>query len=395
MAAWTEAEFKAALAAYSIIISAPSDLDVRALVRMLEGTYSGVSEFLAFAKRLPVLVFKEKVNSEGIITNVEFNIESKRHKNIITEIASGNVGTVYRGSASPNMYKKIVLTEELNTSIREVFLETWIQTVLSLDPCGKVPKIHGLYRDSAPAAPAALAAPAAAGGAGGAGSGAGAPSVTLYIVMEPAGNPLKAYIHDNVPLTFATMKPIYRELGILLQHLQRKYGFYHRDLHRGNVLLNSKGISIIDFGESVIKKWDESGTYRSREYDGALGPEGIYSSFDLLKFLTSMFDFHAEVMSDDHKTQLKHIIGEDIFASIKRVAEKRTVDPSDPDYLFWQTSPIAYGRFPNPRAITDQIAGNPILKPAGFIAYLDSHKGGRRKIRKTQKKKNRGTRGRR
>ena len=44
---------------------------------------------------------------------------------------------------------------------------------------------------------------------------------------------------------------------------------------------------------------------------------------------------------------------------------------------------------------TGLIMANPTLRPAGFIAYLDSHKGGRRKLRKTQKKKNRGTRGRR
>ena len=397
MASWTREEFEVALAAYGHIISpkdVPADIAyAAAIVKMLESDYRGDSEFLAFSERLPVLVFKEKLKPDGIKTKVRFNIESKRHKNIITEIASGNVGTVYSGSAEfdtgLNIYKKIVLTKDLNKSIREVFLETWIQTVLSLDASmvDKIGKVRGLYR----------AAPAAAVGAGGAGGPAPSPSVTLYIVMEPAGMPLKTII--SRPFTFITMKPIYRELGILLQHLQRKYGFYHRDLHRGNVLRKDDSISLIDFGESVIKKWDGLGTYRSTAYDGALGPEGPYSlhsSFDLLKFLTSMIDYHADEMTEEHKGLLIEIIGKDIFASIRRIAGKRIDDSGDPDYLFWQTSPSAYSRFTGPEAATTGlIMANPTLRPAGFIDYLDHHKGGGRKIRKTQKKKNRGTRGRR
>jgi len=120
-------------------------------------------------------------------------------------------------------------------------------------------------------------------------------------------NPLAGGQRD-VP--FSTMANIYDQLGSLLDYLEKTYGFYHRDLHPGNVLLTATGdVKLIDYGRCCLKKLkgDRSGygtTYRAKGYDGDVAPynTGVYR--DLLLFIIGMHSFYSRIMTKKHQQLL-------------------------------------------------------------------------------------------
>ena len=434
-APWDEAAFESAIRQYTKIIlpytaerARTGAAHARSVVRYLEDTYDSEENgfrFIDFVRTLPAI--DVKVNE--IVFNVERAVgapAASTKLNVPSYLGKGATGVIFKGQEKfegaddVNIYKKIVLTgdkEKLDTNIREVFLEAWFHTVLGLDEkkySDKICKIKGLYRNLD--LDAASAAPAAAGGAGAppaeinfsrrsvnfpAGSKA---SVTLFIIMEPAGArmsdilPTLASANIDHKLSFATMKSFYKDLGELLLHLNTKYGFFHRDLHQGNVLIKDKSITMIDYGRCVINKWNKTGTYRSEEYDGELGPLGDvieYSSFDLLQFLVSMVENFMGIFAPLHTRKLMDLIDRRIYTALQSVQKKG-------DAVFWQAYPNCFEKYTidqlklTPLLFLRQLKSNPALAPAGFLAALEAPlKGGRQftiRRRKSRQSRRRGSR---
>ena len=161
------------LDAYDEVIgpNIPGHADV--VIARLDQTKETATYFTDLVKNLQVLSIEES----GQITIFESQRKKKTNMVVLKAVGEGTYGTVFRNQIGDAVYKKILFDADdavgLEESCREVFLESFIQTVLALDPeyGNNVCKIIGLYRESPEAAAARV--------------GAGEPTkLAMYIKME-------------------------------------------------------------------------------------------------------------------------------------------------------------------------------------------------------------------
>jgi serine/threonine protein kinase len=247
----------------------------------------------------------------------------------------------------------------------------------------------------------------------------------IFIIMEPIPSSIDKFIKTaaNVDgnfnalpgglqkVPFLTMENIYVQLGSLLDYLEKTYGFYHRDLHPGNVLLTEGArptIKLIDYGRCKLDKLDgdrtigKAGygtTYRAKGYDGDAPPynTGVYR--DLLLFIIGMHNFYARIMTKDHQTILLDIVGPrdtgptSSYTTLRgflNYYKQLNVDAGNRDFPLWHAAyPYAFSSAR--RVALLEAAAN--LRPANFVAEVRrvaltpaAAAGGSRQRRKTTRR---------
>jgi len=213
-------------------------------------------------------------------------------------IGGGTYGQVFQGVTSGNAYKKMTMPPNPNPSpitnelyYREVYLEAFIQTVLQNDPMygQNIGAIEKIYIDQMPD---------------------GSSRNIFYYQMETINNPggLRGYLNSQQdPVTGlvprATLLAILRQLATILEHFRRAYGFYHRDLHAGNIMFHdmtaelagaaagtppptdllpgNRRIKIIDFGMSCMRPTTNTFSVEGNDC----------IALDLLIYIVSLFDY--------------------------------------------------------------------------------------------------------
>jgi len=246
---------------------------------------------------------------------------------------SGTTGKIYMSDGY--ITKKIDITDANN--LRGVFLEIWIQTILSLDPVqgSHIPKIikvlkSGFGDDDDD-------------GDGGA----------LYIVMEHIPMKFSAKLRAEAgkgSIPHAQVLAHFKQLAGILYHFDKEYKFRHRDLHTTNIMYDKDKLYLIDFGRSCLEFPDGHGKklfheigllrnnggdmvaqygiskYENKKWRANNPPapfEGQCFSFDVLTFLTSFCDFFQPFITSDSQTL---IVDEIISVPIYNYLKKRVKD---------------------------------------------------------------------
>ena len=212
---------------------------------------SAITRYTDHAFNLPPLTCNldhDNVNGTITIGGVTENI--RYH-------GGGSYGQIYLGN-SGSVYKKVRLDERrldpanLSSSIedfhRELFIEPFIQTVLQLDAGfgTNVANIQYVYRDSTVVRSGESRSAAA--------SQQRPRTYVYYYKMEPIRYTLRDYFPT---LSRDAAIGAFINLGSILSHFERRYGFYHRDLHAGNIMFTVDGrLKLIDFGMSCMTLGD-------------------------------------------------------------------------------------------------------------------------------------------
>lgn len=273
------------------------------LVEFLENTkISGVNthdRFTKFSRSLGLVNFKPSVPSGN-----RGSINGNTNANTIIKIGSGTFGKIFRGQHHKELtYKLLVERSGLNAVALEefyrgVFLEAWIQTILSSDPThGKnIGKVLKLKRTTSPNG--------------------------VFIIMEflPLSLPkLFEFVlkNPNGVLTMgAPLSPMLIELSTVLTYFSKHYNFFHRDLHLKNIMISVATVKIIDFGLSCIQFTNRNGDKVFYSMPNTIYPVADETltflesagkscfSYDLLTFMTSLDEYYIRQKLADLETTL-------------------------------------------------------------------------------------------
>jgi len=399
------------IAAYDEVIGPNIPGGANSVIPRLDQTKETATYFTDLVKNLQVLSIEES----GQITIFESQRKKKKNMVVLKAVGEGTYGTVFRNQIGDAVYKKILFDADdavgLEESCREVFLESFIQTVLALDPeyGNNICKIIGLYRESPEAAAARV--------------GAGEPTkLAMYIKMESISKSVdklfeemrqpRGRVPGKTPITWSTIKPILSNLGTMLEHFETKYNFHHRDLHTGNVMFDAdNNIKLIDFGRSCLQLDD---TVYSVERENVIvqpsldevvkreGAEGsACESYDMLIFMTCLLEYDEDKFDEIAKTNLNKLVttaaGTNLF---KYWNENKAGD----DAVFWKMYPDVVAKWEG-KKITMRVRGRPttrtlspsdsaISSPHDFVEAVEAAvaAGGRRKTRKRSTKRRSTTR---
>jgi len=185
--------------------------------------------------------------------------------NEVKLITKGSYGRIYQtiNSYDKKIYKQLLIGDDdgddgnhYNKYYRNSFVEAYIQTVLQTDTdYGKnICTLKKIYFEENKG--------------------------HIFYEMEPLDFLFCQYT-ANMPLK--NLAPLMRELGNALSHFDTLYGFRHRDLHTGNVMIKDDTLKILDFGKAcfTLKKGELRITHSSENVP--------CESYDLLIFLVSIF----------------------------------------------------------------------------------------------------------
>jgi hypothetical protein len=269
---------------------------------------SGATNLAASFPRFTNLAVKLKVANVMMYTDITGQIEINSAIDRIKKIGGGTYGTIFLGDSGA-IYKRITMQSIKNVIPdknrnylnelfhRELFIEAFVQTLLQSDTkYGKnIARLDGIYKDG--------------------------------IVDETNNLPLSQrkytyfYKMENVPYTFpgfvktltnvtSEMATKFQEIGAILEYFMDTYGFFHRDLHGGNIMFDNSGnIKLIDFGMSCI---DVNGIQYSVNNDDCM-------SFDLFVLITYLLEQNIiPKLNDKFKELLSDGQGFDIFELMKR-----------------------------------------------------------------------------
>ena len=202
-----------------------------------------------------------------------------------TSVGAGAYGTIMLGEGK-TVFKEIAITgndtvdgaivngtykpAKLDISLRKVFFEAWIQTVLGLDAIvgSRIAEILGVYKRPSS-------------------SPYNDKFITIVIEMKLLGDRVEDYIKPGRPIEFSYIQESVINLIDILQHLNRAYAFVHRDLHANNVMFNGRRITLIDFGLSCFTFFNSKGQTVKYAAPGSTN-RGACQSFDMYIFLASL-----------------------------------------------------------------------------------------------------------
>jgi len=318
----TLATYANALTAFSQVLygAAPTAAQVRAtadLVAKLQTAYvppRGEYPYIRHMEALPQILLDAAVGTVtrgGVVTPIDTR-----------EAGRGTFGTVFRSVDRSVAFKRIVTTgndredarprpiiagtfraSRLDEKLRGIFVETWVQVVLSCDTtrlegveglarvCDHVCRPSGLSRLSP--VPAAV-------------QGYADTEPALVISMGPLADSLYMYTETLLGGGFEDMRLVLTQLTTLLSHLHTNYGFVHRDLHADNVMFGRRKVTLIDFGMSCVALPTPApgGALVRMAYGDPDRFEGCWS-FDMYILIASLIQFGS--LSEDCKEKLRSL----------------------------------------------------------------------------------------
>ena len=313
---------------YSDILSIPERLRIQTLIKNLDQRHRTATYFTDTIKYLPVM----KHNKE---TNIVQSIYPKGKEETLCQIAKGGAGKIYKIVNEPFVYKEIVITktnpEELEQTIRELFLEVFLQTVLHKDEKygHHIPKIISVFRSEH-----TFILPR---------------QFSMYIKMVYIPYNLPAYISSiqhYSKLEVSEFMPFILHLCEILTYFQETYALHHRDLHTENILFSrSNDIRIIDFGFSNITfdgitygVLDES-IVSERTLSKKVHKTNLFPihSHDILIFLASFLYRYSKLCTDELCDLLLDCFRTNDGINIYRYSENIIIssDSDTPVYYFF------------------------------------------------------------
>jgi hypothetical protein len=229
-----------------------------------DGLFSGSSN--PFITKMRELRVYSRTSTTSVGAGAYGTIMLGEGKTVFKEIdITGNTtmadGTIVNGTYDP---------AKLDRSLRKVFFEAWIQTVLGLDATvgSNIAEILGVYKRAS--------------------SSPYNDKFTIIVIeMKLLGDRVDDYIKPVAPIEFSYIQDSVINLIEILQHLNRAYGFVHRDLHANNVMFNGRRITLIDFGLSCFTFLNSKGQTVKYAAPGSTN-KGACQSFDMYIFLASL-----------------------------------------------------------------------------------------------------------
>lgn len=330
--------------------------EVKTIISKL-ASESGAMNLAKSFPRFTNLAVKLNVANVMMYTDITGQIEINSVIDKIKKIGGGTYGTIFLGKSGA-VYKRITM-ESIKNIIpdkdrnymnelfhRELFIEAFVQTLLQCDTkYGKnIARLDGIYKDG--------------------------------IVDETNNLPLSQrkytyfYKMENVPYTLpgfvktltnvtSEMATKFQDLGAMLEYFMDTYGFFHRDLHGGNIMFDTDGnIKLIDFGMSCI---NVDGIQYSVNNDECM-------SFDLFILVTYLLEQNIiPKLNDKFNELLSDGQGFNIFTLMK----KFTPPMGHVFHKSYFSFAIKPKNQPWSDATTRQFIENilPRLDPKGFVQF--------------------------
>lgn len=338
----------------------------------LDGFFTGAIAGLPFVE----------VNEAGVVTLLKGSDRTPIDTLHVEPIGKGKFSVIFK-SMQNTIFKRITLAksmdaERLELAIRSVFLEVFIQTVLSLDSYvgNSICKAFKLYRSE------------------------DATNIVLYLEIEYVDtsfhNEIKKYKKAGEPvIKVAALLPMFLQVEQIITYLYDTYTFQHHDLHYKNIMFSKDFLKIIDFGLSTIT-WDGA-LY-------ALPTSSGNPSYDTYLFFSSIINWLSEAFSKDDVKFLKSLLYNpnaddgkedyyDFFTYAKSELVEEDEDVTDAFYADpiakWSVKAIGtLGPFPSPKTVlklTRTILSKKLLK-CSSAGGVRATRGGRRNRSRCRRK---------
>jgi len=228
--------FSTIVGLYKRVLGISSESHIRAIIHHLNKDIPTATFFTDSIKLLHVLkVDKEKKTIQNTVRKGYILKD-------IFEYGKGSNSVIYTNEEANFVFKEIQFNiadpVELEQKVREVFLELFIQTVLSTDTNygNNICKAMMCYRSENTYTISG--------------------EFNLYIQMEYLPESLNQYmlrIKVGDKAQIADMRPLFRTVCTIMKYFQTTYMFSHNDLHINNIMFSENDtLKLIDFGMSSI-----------------------------------------------------------------------------------------------------------------------------------------------